>query len=191
MRRKHLKAREEARRQFLTGEVETNAEIAARLGVKPHTVGKWRKEESWDDLRLKVDRQSAERLVESLAGERTNLNLRHYKYWDVLLSNVGEVMKRAEALDIREQERLAQVIDKAQKGQRLARGLSLSGETEEQIRAQSQAEARLLIDAFIDAVKEHVSDEEVRDRIRLAVLSKRGIRFTISYIILFRLLSLI
>ena len=50
-----FKTREEARRLYLTGELQTNAEIAARLSVKPHTVGRWRKEEDWDDLRRKVE----------------------------------------------------------------------------------------------------------------------------------------
>ena len=36
--------REEARRLFLAGECETNAEIATRLHVKPHTIGNWRKD---------------------------------------------------------------------------------------------------------------------------------------------------
>ena len=41
MGRSLTKAREEARRLYLTGEMTTNAEIAARLRVKPHTVGAW------------------------------------------------------------------------------------------------------------------------------------------------------
>jgi hypothetical protein len=49
--------------------------------------------------------------------------------------------------------------------------MSLKGETEEAIRAESQAEIRALIDRFIESVKENVQDEEVRDRIRQAVLS--------------------
>ena len=64
MGRQLTKKREEARRMFLTGEVETNAEIAARLGVKPHTIGAWRRQEDWDGLRLKVDRRAAELFVE-------------------------------------------------------------------------------------------------------------------------------
>jgi hypothetical protein len=64
------------------------------------------------------------------------------------------------------------ILERAQKGQRLARGLSLTGETEEQIRAQAQAESRALVDAFIDAVKVNVPDEAARDRIRLADLEK-------------------
>jgi hypothetical protein len=61
---------------------------------------------------------------------------------------------------------VAGILERAQKGQRLAKGLSLSGETEEKIRAESQAEIRGLIDAFIDSVKAHVPDEETREQIR-------------------------
>ena len=43
--------------------------------------------------------------------------------------------------------------------------------TEEQIRAEAEMEIRSLIDTFIDAVKEHVADEETRDRIRRTLLT--------------------
>ena len=46
------------------------------------------------------------------------------------------------------------------------------GESEEAIRAQSQAEIRALIDLFISALKEHVLDESVREQVALAVLSR-------------------
>jgi hypothetical protein len=158
--------REEARRLFLAGEVETNAEIAIRLGTKPHTVGKWRKDEDWDGLRLKIDRRAAELFVEKIATDRTTLNVRHYRLWDLVLANLGETLKANKNLDVRETERVAGILERAQKGQRLAKGLSLSGETEEKIRAESQAEIRGLIDAFIDSVKAHVPDEETREQIR-------------------------
>ena len=73
-------------------------------------------------------------------------------------------------LDTRELERISAVLNRAQQGQRLAKGLSVGGETEEAIRAQSQAEVRRLIDVFIDSVKENVSDEEIRERIRRAIV---------------------
>ena len=160
------RAREEARRLYLTGEVETNAEIAARLAVKPHTVGAWRKAEDWDGLRLKIDRRAAEMFVEKIATDRMTLNLRHFRFWDALLAQLGESLKKNGALDVREMERVAGILDRAQKGQRLAKGLSLGGETEEAIRAESQADVRRLIDAFIESVKENVPDEEARERIR-------------------------
>lgn len=167
---KHHKAREEARKLFLSGEAEANTEIAARLKVKPHTIGKWRKEEDWDGLRVKIDRRAAEMFVEKIATDRTTLNVRHYRLWDLVLAKLGEDLKSKGPLEIREMERVAGILDRAQKGQRLAKGLSLSGETEEAIRAQSQAEIRTLIDAFIDSVKENVGDEETRERIRKSLM---------------------
>lgn len=170
MRRSHRKEREEARRLYLAGEMETNAEIAARLKVKPHTVGRWRREESWDDLKRKIDRRAAEMFVEKIATDRTTLNVRHYRIWELVLARLMEDLKNSPTVDIRELERVAGIMDRAQKGQRLAKGLSLTGETEETIRAQSEAEIRRLIDVFIEAVKENVPDEEVRDRLRRSLI---------------------
>ncbi len=165
------KAREEARRLYLTGELTTNSEIASRLGVKPHTIGKWRRGEDWDSLRTKIDIRAAELFVDKLATERVSLNVRHYRFWELLLAKLAEDLKTQRAFDTRELDRVAGILDKAQKGQRLAKGLSLTGETEEAIRAQSEAEMRRMIDAFIDSVKEHVPDEETRDRIRQSIIT--------------------
>ena len=166
MRQSHRKPREEARRLFLSGELDTNAEIAVRVHVKPHTVSRWRKDEDWDGLRLKVDRRAAELFVEKLATDRVTLNVRHYRLWDLLLTRLMEDLKVAKAVDIREIERIAGILERAQKGQRLAKGLSTSGETEEEVRAEAETEIRRLVDRFIDAVKDNVLDEETRDRIR-------------------------
>lgn len=171
MGRANFKLREEARRLFLSRELNTNAEIAGRLGVKPHTVGGWRKAEAWDDLRLKVDKRAAEKLIEQLSTEKVTLNVRHYKYWEYLLTQMVEGFKGAK-YGVRDWEKIAGILERAQKGQRLARGLSTTGETEEQIRAEAAAENRVLVDAFVDAVKEHVTDPEVREKLRQAVLAR-------------------
>jgi len=165
-----ISKRKEARRLYLSEGMETNAEIARRIEVKPHTVSRWRREEDWDGLRLKIDRRAGEMFVEKIATDRVTLNVRHYRYWDLMLAQVAETMKDKQNLDVRELERVAGVLDRAQKGQRLAKGLSVAGETEEVIRAQSQAEVRRLIDAFVESVKENVTDEETRERIRLSIL---------------------
>ncbi len=170
MGRSLTKSREEARRLYLTGEMTTNAEIAARLKVKAHTIGTWRRSEDWDGLRLKIDRRAAEMFVEKIATDRVTLNVRHYRYWEAVLARLAEVLKAKTSLDARELERVSGILDRAQKGERLAKGLSVTGETEEAVRAQSQAEIRRLIDAFVEAVKSHVEDEETRDRIRHTVL---------------------
>lgn len=164
------KARAEARRLFLSGEMTTNAEIAAKLKIKPHTVGEWRRGEDWDGLLRKADKRAAEMFVEKIASDRVTLNVRHYRFWDLLVAQLAEQLKESKTLNVRDLERIAAILDRAQKGPRLAKGLSVAGETEEQIRAESQAEIRRLIDSFIDAVKDNVPDEEMRDRIRRAVM---------------------
>lgn len=120
--------------------------------------------------RLKIDRRAGEMFVEKIATDRVALNVRHYRFWELLLTNLAEGLKKEKTLDVRDLDRIAGILDRAQKGQRLAKGLSVGGETEEAIRAQSQAEIRRLIDVFIDSVKENVGDEDIRERIRRAIV---------------------
>jgi len=172
---RHAKSkREEARRLYLTGEVTTVAEIGRQLGIKPHTVGLWKREEDWEGLRRKVDLRAAEKLVEQLAGERVKLNARHFKFWDVVGSKMVELVKsgRLNGEEIKSLDRLAAILERMQRGQRLARGLSLDGQTEEQVRAEAAAETRTLIDLFIDVVNREVPDEDARDRIAQAILER-------------------
>jgi hypothetical protein len=171
MKRSLLKVREEARRLHLTNEMTSNAEIAARLRVKAHTIGRWRREEDWDGLRRKVDVRAAELFVEKIATDRVTLNVRHYRLWEVIVARLFESLKGTKIPDIRDMERIAGVLDRAQKGQRLAKGLSVAGDTEETIRAEAQAEHRRLIDTFIESVKENVKDEATRERIRQSILA--------------------
>ena len=166
------KQREEARQLFLTGAMVSNTEIAAHLKIKPHTVGGWRREEDWDGLRRKIDRRAAELLIEKLATDRSQLSERHYRLWELVLNELLTAIKdgKADAAS-RTLDKIASIIERAQKGQRLARGLAMDGETEEKIRAEAQAEIRHLIDMFIDAVKENVPDENSRERIRQAIFA--------------------
>ena len=167
------KTREEARRLFLTGEMATNAEIAAYLRIKPHTVGEWHRQEDWDSLRRKIDKRAAELFVEKIASDRVALNTQHFKLWGVVVSKLLEQMKgEPTEKEIRVLDKAAGILDRAQRGQRLARGRALDGKTEEQIRAEAQAEIRELIDVFVDTVKEHVPDEEARDRVAQTILAR-------------------
>jgi len=165
------KVREDARRLFLTGESSSNAEIALRLRLKPHTVGEWRRQEDWDALKLKVEQRAAEKLVERLANERVSLNANHFKLWSVVLSDLLKALRSDGSEEkVKMLERVAGILDRAQKGQRLARGLSLDGQTEEQIRAEATATNHKLVDLFLDLVKTHVPDPELRDRLARALL---------------------
>ncbi len=174
MGRHSRKTREEARELYLTGEVTSVAEIARRIKVKAHTVGRWKKEEDWDKLRLRIDRRAAEQLAEKIASERVTLNSQHFKLWGVVVSQLFESLqqKGLKGDEVRNLEKVAGILDRAQKGQRLARGLSLNGQTEEQIRAQAEADGRALIDTFIDVVKQEIPDEQARDRIARALLDR-------------------
>jgi len=165
------KVREEARRLFLAGEMSNNLEIARRLRLKPHTVGEWRRREDWDGLRLKIDKRAAEKLVEQLANERVTLNANHFKAWGVVFSRLVDALRSDGSEEkFKKLERVAAILDRTQKGQRLARGLSLDGQTEEQIRAEATADIRKLVDLFINVVKTQITDPDLRDRIARAIL---------------------
>ena len=173
MARHSPKIREKARELYLTGEVSHISEIARRIKAKAHTVGRWKREEDWDGLRLKIDRRAAEQMAEKIASERVSLNAQHYKLWNVVVSKLFESLQSGVKGDhVRDLERIASILDRAQKGQRLARGLSLDGKTEEQLRAEFEADGRGLVDFFIDIVKSEVEDEHVRDRIARAILEQ-------------------
>ena len=165
------KLREEARELFLTSQVATNAEIAARLKIKPHTVGVWRKQEDWDGLRLKISKQEAELMVKRIATDRVTLNVRHYRYWDMLLASLAEKLRNRHDVTIRDMDVIAGVLDRAQKGQRLAKGMGTGAQSEEIIRAESQAEMRRTFNVLRQAVKEIVTDEETRDRLGRAIFA--------------------
>ena len=170
MPRHSSKTREEARKLYLTGDVSSVAEIARRLMVKAHTVGTWKKQEDWDGLKIRIEKSAAEQLVEKLASERVTLNTSHFRLWGLVVSHLFETMQQQKGMDIRSLEKIAGILERAQRGQRLARGLSLDGQTEEQIRAQAEADGRALVDLFIDIVKQEVPDEQSRDRIARALM---------------------
>ena len=174
MGRHSKKKREQARELYLTGEVTSMSEVARRIQVKPHTVGRWKHDEDWDALRLKIDRRAAEQMAERIATERVNLNSQHFKLWGVVVARLFDTLQKGglAADEVRNLEKVSGILDRAQKGQRLARGLSLDGKTEEQLRADFEAEGRALIDFFIEVVKEEVEDQVIRDRIARAVIDR-------------------
>lgn len=171
MKQSRSRQQTEARELFLIGEMDSNAAIARHLGVKPHTVARWRRSERWDDLLLKIDRRAAELFVEKIANERGDLNIRHYRLWEALLTKLVKLLQRQSEMNIRDLERIAGIVERSQKGQRLAKGLSTSGDTEETIRAKSEAEIRTLIDLFVETIQEHVTDETIRENIRRQLLT--------------------
>src|SRR5437867_6507897 len=87
------------------------------------------------------------------------------------MSNLGDLLKGRKDLNIKELDCIAGILERAQKGQRLAKEMGMGGETEEAIRAEAQAELRKAINLVREAIKRNVTDEETRDRIGRAILA--------------------
>lgn len=90
-------------------------------------------------MRRKIEVRAALMFVEKIATDRVALNLRHYRLWELILARLFEGLKATKVHDIRDMERVAGILDRAQESQRLAKALSVLGETEETIRAEAQA----------------------------------------------------
>ena len=157
---------------FVTGQVTSNAELARRFNVKPHTIGQWRKQGGWDDLRLQGERKYAEKLVEEISSERVAVNAKHSKFWGLLTSHLLAILKTKtkEEFDLTQIQKFAAVLERLQKGERLAKDMAM-GLREDEIKAAHAGQMRTLVDTFIQAVKENVNDEDTRDRIVTAVWS--------------------
>ena len=111
-----------------------------------HTVGRWKKDEDWDALQPE-DRAPGRRadggevsppIASTLndaalqgLGNRGESGRSSSRMQNVVVCN-GERSPRASRS-------VAAILDRAQKGQRLARGLSLDGKVEEQIRAEAES----------------------------------------------------
>lgn len=163
-------AREQARILFLSGEIASNAAIGRQLQVKPHTVAEWRREEGWDELKLKADRRAAEKLMEQLATDRAELNAKHYKLWEALLGKAVAMLRDPANQTVRGLEQISTILHRAQQGQRLAKEIATVTEAEDRARLQAASDIRAFIDLFISAVKEHVSDDETREKLRTFIL---------------------
>jgi hypothetical protein len=100
------------------------------------------------------------------------LNAQHFKLWNAVVGRVFAAVQKGQidSSETRDLDRVSAILERAQKGQRLARGLSLDGETEEQIRAEAAAETRHVVDTFLRVIKKEIGDPGTRDRIAQAVL---------------------
>mgnify|MGYP000125568906 CR=1 FL=1 len=82
---------------------------------------------------------------------------------DLLLARLAEDLKSKTTFDIRELDKIAEILDRAQRGQRLAKGLSISGETEDLSWLREPDE--LLRLAAEEGSHKHAFEKEYDDRI--------------------------
>jgi hypothetical protein len=94
----------------------------------PHTAAPYRRDEARDELELKVDRRAADKLAEQIATDRVTLIVRHFNFYEVVLNEITAALKAGRRkFSVGDLAALVAVIEKARKGQRLARALSLDG----------------------------------------------------------------
>jgi hypothetical protein len=103
-------------------------------------------------------------MAEQIPSDHVGLNLKHFRYLEVLLIGVAETLKADTGkLGTREAAEIAGIIEKCQRGRRLARGLSAGGEAEEEVRARAEAENRAVEQPPVHVHQQvHAASEEGR-----------------------------
>jgi hypothetical protein len=91
----------EARRLFLTGEFETTPPSPRASGSSRTPSGRWRKGGGLGRAAAQGDRRAAESFADKIASDRVNLNVRHFRYWDLLVAKLGEELKTTGGWTIR------------------------------------------------------------------------------------------
>lgn len=120
------------KREFLLGDYKSLRQFAKAKKLcyshlRRKAVG-WAKEKS--ELQAQKERKIAEGLIQNQIKQEIDWNLTHLKLWGEFLNILQEVFKNAESVKTKDGrinayvlEKLANVMEKAQKGQRLALGL--------------------------------------------------------------------
>jgi len=111
--------------EYITGEWNSLAEFASANGVNATILYRRARAEKWQDE--KVQRQSkkstriVQKTIEKQIESESEINTKHYELWVQILTKATALAKEADSGG--QLKTLAEVIEKAQKGQRLARGM--------------------------------------------------------------------
>lgn len=124
---------EELKKEFLIGDYKTLKEFAEAKGLNYSSLRN--KAKGWLQEKAKLLQEKNKKVIEKVLEQRiekeTDYNLAHLKAWDELLNIVLEVLHNKEQhlmtrngkINIYALERVANILEKIQKGQRLALGL--------------------------------------------------------------------
>jgi hypothetical protein len=127
---------EELKKEFILGDYKSLREFAERKGLKydsgnfrMRTKG-WNKEKSTKEAQKR--HEIIEKVVEKQVEREIDYNLKHLETWSKILDVVAEVVlgkdqhlaTKSGKINVYALEKLANVMEKVQKGQRLALGLS-------------------------------------------------------------------
>lgn len=150
---------EELKKEFMLGDYKSLKEFAESKGLKYN--GTFRKKTSgWlVEKRQKEDKKVTkiiEKTIEKIAERESDRNVAHLKLWDEFLYILQEALDDKENLLNKQGrisayvlEKFANVMEKAQKGQRLALGLD-----------EKQEQDNGSIDALVEAIRKSRDEEK-------------------------------
>lgn len=112
----------EAKHTYVTTEASL-AEIAHKFGTSESQVRKRAAAEKWTDernrVRTETEQKTTEKTIELVSDERAQVNAKHYELWGKVIAKLEAALEKALELD--EIETLSKSLDRAHKGQRLAK----------------------------------------------------------------------
>jgi hypothetical protein len=127
---------EELKKEFILGDYKSLRVFADKKGLK-YNGNFMKKTKGWSDEKVAKGLQKSckivERTIEKQINHEVDRNTRHLNMWDTLLDIVDEVMNgkdqhlqtKAGNINVYAIEKLTSIVERAQKGQRLAEGLDM------------------------------------------------------------------
>lgn len=108
-------------------------EIANRFGTGLSQVKKRAAAEKWTEdrnrFRTETELKTTEKTIERISDERAQINRRHYELWGMVIEKLERALMTA--LEVDEIETLTRALDRAHKGQRLAKEMDRKDEQQQ------------------------------------------------------------
>jgi len=165
---------EELRKEFLIGNYKTLKEFAETKGLNYNSLKN--KAKGWLQEKAKLleekNKKVIERVIEQRIEKEADYNLAHLRAWDELLAIVMEVLRNKEQhlmtrngkINIYALERVANILEKIQRGQRLALGLDEQQQKQsEEILVKLQQIVGALNDGNVQSETETVCEESAEE----------------------------
>jgi len=115
---------EAMRAEYVSTEA-TYAELAHRYGTSLDAVKKRAGKEKWPEQRHQVSTEIAlktdQKTIDRISDERSEINAKHYAAWGEVIAKLQAALKTT--MDLDEIDKLTRSLERAQKGQRLAKDM--------------------------------------------------------------------
>lgn len=154
---------EELKKDYLLGDYKSLNEFAKEKSLKVN--GNFKKQtKGWTEEKELKENQKSTKIIEGTLKRQIDYevdrNTRHLQLWDALLDLVDEVVNgkdqhlqtKAGNINVYAMEKLTSIVERAQKGQRLAEGMD--------VEKQQSVDVTSFVDALNASVDEGSTDEE-------------------------------